>query len=79
MPGEHVSCVGCHEAPKDVGPIGPAHAANRVPGPLTPWYGPAYDVLIHYIRRVGIEDDVGLLTPGEYHANTCELELIPEP
>jgi formylglycine-generating enzyme required for sulfatase activity len=36
-------------------------------------YSPAYDVLIHYIRRVGVEDDVGLLTPGEYHADTSEL------
>jgi formylglycine-generating enzyme required for sulfatase activity len=36
-------------------------------------YSPAYDVLIHYIRRVGIEDDVSLLTPGEYHADTSEL------
>ena len=141
MPGEHVSCVGCHETPKDVGPIGLTHAATRSPEPLTPWYSaargfdferevqpvldrhcvschdgsteevadlrseasgavatpkpigyvprlhpdlmaatggrlkysPAYDVLIHYIRRVGIEDDVSLLTPGEYHADTSEL------
>jgi formylglycine-generating enzyme required for sulfatase activity len=141
MPGEHVSCVGCHETPQDVGPIGLAHAAARSPAPLAAWYGPArgfdferevqpvldrycvschdgstreaadlrseanggvatprpigyvprlhpdfmaatggrlkytpaYDVLIHYIRRVGIEDDVSLLTPGEYHADTSEL------
>ncbi len=36
-------------------------------------YSPAYDVLIHYIRRVGVEDDVSLLVPGEYHASTSEL------
>ncbi len=36
-------------------------------------YTPAYDVLIHYVRRVGVEDDVSLLTPGEYHADTSEL------
>jgi len=36
-------------------------------------YSPSYDVLIHYIRRVGIEDDVSLLAPGEYHADTSEL------
>jgi formylglycine-generating enzyme required for sulfatase activity len=141
MPGERVSCVGCHEAPGDVGPLGSALAANRAPESLTPWHGPArgfdferevqpvldrqcischdgstedvadlrseadggvatpkpigyaprlhpdhlaatggrlkyspaYDVLVHYIRRVGIEDDVSLLAPGEYHADTSEL------
>lgn len=36
-------------------------------------YTPAYDALIPYIRRVGIEDDVSLLTPGEYHADTSPL------
>ncbi|MGQ9574594.1 MAG: SUMF1/EgtB/PvdO family nonheme iron enzyme [Thermoguttaceae bacterium] len=36
-------------------------------------YGPAYEALIPYIRRVGIEDDVSLLVPGEYHAHTSEL------
>jgi formylglycine-generating enzyme required for sulfatase activity len=36
-------------------------------------YTPAYDVLIHYIRRVLIEDDVSLLIPGEYHADTSPL------
>jgi len=141
MPGEHVSCAGCHEAPNEAVESKPALAANKEPRALTPWYGPArgfdferevqpvlnqycvschdgsrdgaedlrsesdgakaepkpigyvarlhpdmleategklkyspaYDVLIHFIRRVGIEDDVSLLTPGEYHANTSEL------
>jgi formylglycine-generating enzyme required for sulfatase activity len=141
MPGERVSCVGCHETPKDVSQVGLAHAATRPAVDLDPWYGtargfdferevqpvldrycvschdgstdgvadfrseddggvatpmpigyvprlhadmlkatngklrysPAYDVLVHYIRRVGVEDDVSLLTPGEYHADTSEL------
>ena len=141
MPGEHVSCAGCHEAPNEAVESKPALAANKEPQALTPWYGPArgfdferevqpvlnqycvschdgskdsvadlrsesdgakaepkpigyvprlhpdmfeatqgrlkygpaYDVLIHFIRRVGVEDDVSLLTPGEYHANTSEL------
>ena len=33
-------------------------------------YAPAYDALLPYIRRVGIEDDVSLLVPGEFHADT---------
>ncbi|MBM4017807.1 MAG: hypothetical protein FJ288_05675 [Planctomycetes bacterium] len=36
-------------------------------------YTPAYDALLPYIRRVGVEDDVSLLVPGEYHADTSEL------
>jgi len=36
-------------------------------------YTPAYDALLPYIRRVGIEDDVSLLVPGEFHADTSEL------
>jgi len=36
-------------------------------------YTPAYEALLPYIRRVNIEDDVGLLVPGEYHADTSEL------
>jgi formylglycine-generating enzyme required for sulfatase activity len=36
-------------------------------------YTPAYEALLPYLRRVGIEDDVSLLTPGEYHADTSPL------
>jgi len=36
-------------------------------------YTPAYDALLSYVRRVSIEDDVSLLVPGEYHADTSEL------
>lgn len=51
---------------------------NRVHRDMKPhWPGarftPAYDALLPYVRRVGIEDDVSLLTPGEYHADTSPL------
>lgn len=36
-------------------------------------YTPAYDSLLPYLRRVGIEDDVSMLIPGEYHARSSEL------
>jgi len=36
-------------------------------------YTPAYEALIPYIRRVNVEDHVGLHVPGEYHADTSEL------
>jgi formylglycine-generating enzyme required for sulfatase activity len=148
MPGETVSCVGCHEQPNQI--PGPRRrlAASRSPVQIEPWYGPArgldferdvqpvldkycvtchdgqqhpdgrqiaelrgeryvknyrgreltnlaasrlhpavrkalggtavrytpaYETLVPYIRRVNIEDHVGLLVPGEYHADTSEL------
>ncbi len=142
MPGESLSCVGCHETPADVTPSALALAMRRDPRDMEPWHGPtrgfdfarevqpvlnrhcaschdgradrpdlrpqeqvpdyqgrrlskldvqrrhpqmrkdlggmakytpAYDALIPYVRRVGIEDDVSLLVPGEYHADTSEL------
>lgn len=142
MPGETLSCVGCHETPAAVTPSELVLAMYRDPRDIKPWrgpargfdfarevqpvlnrhcvachdgraarpdlrpleqtpdyggqrlprlavermhpqmakdtggmakYTPAYDALIPYVRRVGIEDDVSLLTPGEYHADTSEL------
>ncbi len=40
MPGETVSCVGCHEAQNTVAPPGKSKAAESEPVALTPWYGP---------------------------------------
>jgi hypothetical protein len=151
MPGETVSCVGCHEQPKEIPVTQNRLAAKLPPAEIEPWYGPprgldferdvqpvldrycvschngaqrnngtniadlrserhfrnytgrqltnlganrlhptvrkalggtkvlytpAYEALIPYIRRVNIEDHVGLLTPGEYHADTSELIQI---
>ena len=148
MPGETVSCVGCHEEPKQIPMLSQRVAAKRPAARIEPWYGPArgldferdvqpvldkycvachngtpgqddrqildlrperyakdyrgreltrlganrlhpvvrrafggtrikytpaYEALIPYIRRVNIEDHVGLLVPGEYHADTSEL------
>ena len=39
MPGENVSCVGCHENQANVTPASYARAAVMSPKPLTPWYG----------------------------------------
>jgi formylglycine-generating enzyme required for sulfatase activity len=143
MPGEAVSCVGCHESPKDAPLRRRTIAATGAPHDLTPWYGPArgfdferevqpvlnkhcvschdgskkdrpdlraedkrpdykglapgrldsqrmsiqhkrqyggnvrytpaYEALLPYIRRVNVGDDVSLLNPGHYHADTSEL------
>ncbi len=154
MPGEVLSCVGCHEQAKEIPVTHRKLAAKRSPDKIEPWYGPArgfdferevqpvldrycvachdgqpsaavrpsrladriadlrseryaqdyrgrpltklgatrlhpavrkalggtavrytpaYEALAPYIRRVNIEDDVELLVPGEYHADTSEL------
>ncbi len=148
MPGEVVSCVGCHEQARMAARVRPELATGRAPSEIEPWYGPArgfdferevqpqldkycvgchngaarddgqriadlraerfaenyrgrpltrlgatrlhptsrkalggtsvrytpaYEALLPLIRRVNIEDDVHLLTPGEYHADTSEL------
>ena len=40
MPGEIVSCVGCHEK-QNTGPLGARTiAARKVPAEIEPWYGP---------------------------------------
>lgn len=42
MPGERVTCLGCHEAPADAAPSGPLPlAGRRAPSTITPWRGPA--------------------------------------
>ncbi len=148
MPGERVSCVGCHEESTDTAAPRYDVASSLKPVDITPWYGPArgfdferevqpvlnqhcaschdgqpredkrtipdlrseklvkqyagrplsdlgarrlhpdmrrmlggtslrytpaYEALLPYIRRVNVEDDVHLLVPGEYHADTSEL------
>ncbi|RMG00417.1 MAG: hypothetical protein D6741_06840, partial [Planctomycetota bacterium] len=144
MPGENLSCVGCHESPRDAPLVRETNASGRPPRALDPWYGPprgfdfarevqpvlnrycvachnqnskldlrseehfpnytgrfpgrlnyqrmhefykkrfgnkvlytpAYEALVPYIRRVNIGDDVSLLEPGEYHADTSPLIQI---
>ena len=36
-------------------------------------YTPAYEALLPYIRRVTVGDNVSVLNPGHYHADTSEL------
>ena len=114
MPGEHISCVGCHENRRDTLPTKHNLANQRRPQPLEPWYGSprpfafahevfpvlekycigchdkaptvgprsnpsfqtpdiAYNTLHPYIHRPGVESDMALLTPLEYHASTSPL------
>jgi formylglycine-generating enzyme required for sulfatase activity len=139
MPGEVVSCVGCHESQNTIVAARPSTASFRLPDVITPWegHGPvhgfhfpadvqpvldryciechdgetagadntpicdlrgdeyitdwssqiagncsparggnfsvAYANLHRFVRRPGIESDLHMLTPGEYHADTTEL------
>lgn len=40
MPGEVISCVGCHEGQNSGPPNRPTLAARKPPAEITPWYGP---------------------------------------
>lgn len=40
MPGERLSCVGCHESQNTVPPARTTYAMGKKPAAITPWYGP---------------------------------------
>ena len=135
MPGEVLSCVGCHERQNQVTPNLRTTASARPASKIEPWYGPvrgfsfkrevhpvlekycvgchngtarpggktipdfrittkiknyamvtagnsakrggkftvAYDTMHRLVRRPGIESDLHLLEPLEYHADTTQL------
>jgi formylglycine-generating enzyme required for sulfatase activity len=41
MPGETLSCVGCHEPQNSVAPTASGRAGRGTPEPIRPWYGAA--------------------------------------
>jgi formylglycine-generating enzyme required for sulfatase activity len=41
MPGEHLSCVGCHDPQNTAAPVRATLAARRAPVAIEPWRGPA--------------------------------------
>ena len=41
MPGEVLSCVGCHESQSSSPPAKSSLAANQTPAEIKPWYGPS--------------------------------------
>jgi len=51
----------------------PCKPKTRLLGHTKMRYTPAYEALVPYIRRVNVEDYVGLHVPGEYHADTSQL------
>jgi hypothetical protein len=136
MPGEVLSCVGCHEQQNTGAVNRQTIAVRRAPSEIDPWYGPvrgfsfarevqpvldrycvgchdgrtrpgepaiadlrgeriisdwnsdiaghvsaavggkfsvAYAELHRFVRRPGIEDDIHMLAPMEYHADSTEL------
>ena len=114
MPGESISCVGCHENRRETLPRRRSLAHERPARPLEPWYGSArpfafahevfpvlerycigchedapevgprskpcfktpdvaYNTLHPYVHRPGVEADMALLNPMEYHASTSLL------
>ena len=41
MPGETLSCIGCHEQQNAAPPARPVMASRQKPADIVPWYGPA--------------------------------------
>ncbi len=134
MPGETLSCVGCHEDRNRAVPARATIASRREPSEIAPWYGPvrgfafaqevqpvldrrcvschdgrdgvpsdlrdtpiddwgtsyagydamqwagkfsvSYTELQKHVRRPGVESDMHLWTPLEFHADTTELVQI---
>jgi formylglycine-generating enzyme required for sulfatase activity len=139
MPGEVLSCVGCHEKQNTGTPNLRTLAARRPPAEITPWHGPvrgfnfhrevqpvldkhcvnchdgqprddgpaladlrgsemitdwssgiaghvnpavggkfsvSYGQLHRFVRRPGIESNIRLQTPMEFHASTTELAQL---
>jgi formylglycine-generating enzyme required for sulfatase activity len=70
MPGERVSCAGCHENRAETLPAKRTLASQRTPASLTPWHGPArpfdfanevYPVLQRHC--IGCHDDKATVGP----------------
>jgi len=139
MPGEAISCVGCHESHNEATPNLRSLASNREPHAITPWRGPArgfsfqrevqpvidrhcvrchdgkphsdgktvldlrgtefitdyesryhdggrdagkfsvaYANLQRFVRRPGLESDMHVLTPMEFHVSTTQLHQLLE-
>ncbi|MCY2990871.1 MAG: SUMF1/EgtB/PvdO family nonheme iron enzyme [Planctomycetota bacterium] len=139
MPGEILSCIGCHDKQNTGPPNQPTLAARRAPSEIEPWQGPTrgfafhrevqpvldkhcvschndqprpdgsrladlrgsqkitdwssdiaghvsptvggkfsvpYAELHRFVRRPGIESDIHLLAPMEFHAEATELVQI---
>lgn len=133
MPGETVSCIGCHESRNSIPAPKASQASRKKPQPIKEWYGKergfsyrgevqpvldkycvschdgskpgrpylkgdkmitdyrsdiagsanignggghfsqSYDNLHRYVRRPGIESDLQMLTPMDFHADQTEL------
>ena len=59
--------------PELIPKFAPYKSEHKFIGNIKMRYTPAYEALIPFVRRVNIEDHVGLHVPGEYHADTSEL------
>lgn len=50
MPGEVLSCAGCHESQSSAPPARPTQAVRRLPAEIEPWYGPSRG--FNFLREV---------------------------
>ena len=84
MPGEIVSCVGCHENQNSAPPTKQAIAQRIEPHQVTPWYGPLRG--FSFAREVqpvvdkfcvGCHDDKGVAKPDLSDPNKAYLAIHP--
>ncbi|MEJ2705297.1 MAG: hypothetical protein P8Z79_22890 [Sedimentisphaerales bacterium] len=78
MPGETVSCVGCHEQPKDVAVLGRRLATKRPAAQIEPWYGPARGLArTAYESLTCAPSDTRRTTRGESSRNSAQRGCTP--
>jgi formylglycine-generating enzyme required for sulfatase activity len=80
MPGEVLSCIGCHESQNDAPPSKPAIASLKPRQSIKPWYGPTRG--FSFLREiqpvldkhcVGCHDGSTTLTPGGMKKGRIDL------
>jgi len=85
MPGETVSCIGCHESQNAAPPQKPSLAMRRAPHKLTPWYGEARGISFKREvqpvldrKCVGCHDGSASLTTGGSEKKTRSGLSMPD-
>ncbi len=72
--GLPISSLGAKRLDPELVPkFAPYKSDHQYIGNIKMRYTPAYEALIPFVRRVNVEDHVGLHVPCEYHADTSEL------
>ncbi len=86
MPGEVLSCAGCHESQNTAPPAKLAQAIRHLPAEIEPWHGPSRG--FNFLREVqpvldkyciGCHDGTERVDTGQSTRSRCELGTVPRP